>query len=309
MNKRRDFLKTAGAFAAGSLVVPFGCSTKKQQDTTEEVAVIDVVEEKKEIGLQLYTLRNNINDEGVIPVLEKVAKLGYTWMEGYGYEDRKILGLEPAEMKKVLSDLGMRMPSLHTVTEVSSTGGKDAIIEQMKNTAEDVKTVGAEYCIWAYLKEEDRKSIEDYKRHIETWNQFGTICKETGVQFAYHNHDFEFLTPDGINAYDMIMENTDPNEVKFELDLYWITRAGFDPVEYFKKAPGRFPLWHVKDMEAGDEKFFSEVGNGVIDFERIFNARDIAGLKYFFVEQDDTRKTPFESIGISIDYLNKAEFV
>ena len=179
----------------------------------------------------------------------------------------------------------------------------------MKNTAEDVKTVGAEQCVWAYLKEEDRKSIEDYKRHIETWNQFGEICKETGVQFAYHNHDFEFLTPDGINAYDMIMENTDPDEVKFELDLYWITRAGFDPVEYFKKAPGRFPLWHVKDMEAGDEKFFSEVGNGIIDFERIFNARDIAGLKYFFVEQDDTRKTPFESIEISINYLNNAEFV
>ncbi len=310
MNKRRDFLKTAGAFAAGSLVVPFGCTTKKAQDAAvEEVVLTEASEEKKEIGLQLYTLRNNIAAEGVIPVLEKVAKLGYTWMEGYGYEDRKILGLEPAEMKKVLSDLGMRMPSLHTVTEVSSSGGKDAIIEQMKNTAEDVINVGSEYCIWAYLKEEDRKSIEDYKRHIETWNQFGKICAETGVQFAYHNHDFEFLTPDGINAYDMIMENTDPDEVKFELDLYWITRAGFDPVEYFKKAPGRFPLWHVKDMEAGDEKFFSEVGNGIIDFERIFNARDIAGLKYFFVEQDDTRKTPFESIEISINYLNNAEFV
>ena len=112
------------------------------------------------------------------------------------------------------------------------------------------------------------------------------------------------------------MENTDPDEVKFEIDLYWITIAGYDPVEYFKKAPGRFPLWHVKDKtaqpyknEEGEEVYFAEVGNGVIDFERIFEARKTAGLKYFFVEQDFTQKTPFESIEISFNYLNKATFI
>jgi len=313
MNKRREFLKATGALAAGSLILPYGCTSKKKPADLEEVVEQP---ETKNVGLQLYTLRNEIEAQGIVPVLEKVAKLGYTWMEGFGYEGRKILGLAPKELKKVLDDLGMIMPSVHAVTEVSSDGGKDAVIKQMTESVEDVKAVGAKYLVWAFLQEEDRTSIEDYKRHLVTWNQFGKMCKEGGLQFAYHNHDFEFLTPDGINAYDMIMENTDPDEVKFELDLYWITRAGYDPVEYFSKAPGRFPLWHVKDMidqpyysEDGEERYFAEVGNGVIDFARIFKARETAGLDYFFVEQDFTQKTPFESIEISINYLNKADFV
>ena len=123
------------------------------------------------------------------------------------------------------------------------------------------------------------------------------------------------LTPDGHTAYDLITENIDPDEVKFELDLFWIAIAGYDPVEYFNKAPGRFPLWHLKDMITepyivdGEERYFAEVGNGVIDFARIFEARETAGLDYFFVEQDFTQKTPFESIEISINYINKAEFI
>ncbi len=313
MNKRREFLKATGALAAGSLILPYGCTSKKKPADSEEIIVQP---EKKNIGLQLYTLRDEIEAEGIVPVLEKVAKLGYTWMEGFKYEDRKILGLAPSELKKVLNDLGMTMPSVHAVTEVSSDGGKDAVIKQMAESAEDVKAVGAEYLIWAFLQPDDRKSIDDYKRHIITWNQFGKVCKDNGLQFAYHNHDFEFLTPDGINAYDMIMENTDPEEVKFELDLFWITMAGYDPVEYFEKAPGRFPLWHVKDKieqpfisEDGEERYFAEVGNGVIDFARIFEARNTAGLEYFFVEQDFTQKTPFESIDISIKYMNNADFI
>lgn len=313
MNKRREFLKTTGALTAGSLILPYGCTSRKKP--AELVEVVEEVQAKN-VGLQLYTVRNDIDAEGIVPVLEKVAKLGYKWMEGFKYENRTILGLPPAELKKVLDDLGMSMPSVHAVTEVSSEGGKDAVVRQMAESAEDVKAAGAEYLVWAFLEEYDRTSIEDYKRHIETWNQFGTVCKENGLQFAYHNHDFEFLTPDGQNAYDLIMANTNPDEVKFELDLYWITRAGYDPVEYFNKAPGRFPLWHVKDMisqayinEEGEEVYFAEVGNGEIDFARIFNARDIAGLKYFFVEQDFTQKTPFESIEISINYLNNADFL
>jgi sugar phosphate isomerase/epimerase len=310
--KKREFLKTTGALAAGSIILPYGCTQGKKPADKEEV--IEEIKEKN-VGLQLYTLRNEIDEQGPIPVLEKVAKLGYKWMEGYEYEDRKILGLEPSEMKKVLDDLGMTMPSLHAVTEVSSDGGKDAVMKQMTESAEDVKAVGAKYLVWAFLQEEDRTSIEDYKRHIETWNQFGKICKDNGVQFAYHNHDFEFLTPDGHNAYDLIMENTDPDEVKFELDLFWIAMAKYDPVEYFNKAPGRFPLWHVKDMitepyiAEDEERYFAEVGNGVIDFARIFEARKTAGLDYFFVEQDFTQKTPFESIEISINYIKNAEFI
>jgi len=308
MDNRRKFLKTAGAFAAGSIILPYGCSPRKQQEETE-TGIETSQKTIKDVGVQLYTLRNDIDEQGLKPVLERVAEIGYKWVEGFGYEERKFLGATPAEFKTMLNDLGMRMPSVHSVTEVSSAGGKDAIIDQMKITAEDAIATGAEYLVWAFLTEEDRQSLDDYKRHIDTWNQFGQVCKDAGIQFAYHNHDFEFDSFDGIRAYDMIMEETDSDLVKFELDLYWITKAGYDPVEYFQKNPGRFHLWHVKDMEPGEEQFFAEVGSGTIDFKRIFDARDTAGMKYFFVEQDDTRRTPLESIKMSFNYLQEADFV
>jgi sugar phosphate isomerase/epimerase len=308
MDNRREFLKTAGAFAAGSLLLPYGCAPKKQQGESE-TAEESTPTTKKKVGLQLYTLRKEIDAQGLRPVLQQVADIGYTWAEGFGYENRKFLGASPSELKTMLNDLGMRMPSVHSVTEVSSAGGKDAIVEQMKTTAEDAITAGAEYLVWAFLKEEERESLDDYKRHIETWNQFGKVCKEAGIQFAYHNHAFEFENFGGIRPYDMIMTETDPDLVKFELDLYWITKGGYDPVEYFKKNPGRFHLWHVKDMEPGEEKFYAEVGSGTIDFKRIFEAKDIAGMKYFFVEQDESRSTPFESIRMSYNYLQGADFV
>jgi sugar phosphate isomerase/epimerase len=308
MDNRRKFLKTAGAFAAGSILLPYGCAPGKQQEEANTEMVATSAEDKK-IGLQLYTLRNEIQEQGLEAVLRRVSEIGYTWMEGFGYENRNILGLKPADLKSMLSGMGMSMPSVHSVTEVSSEGGKEAIVDQMKVTAEDAIAVGAEYLVWAFLTEEDRQSLDDYKRHIETWNQFGQVCKEAGIQFVYHNHDFEFKDFNGTRPYDMIMEQTDPDLVKFELDLYWISKAGFDPVEYFNKAHGRFPLWHVKDMEPGDEKFFAEVGEGTIDFKRIFDARDAAGMKYFFVEQDQSRRSPFESIEMSFNYLQEADFV
>ncbi|HLF34883.1 MAG TPA: sugar phosphate isomerase/epimerase [Cyclobacteriaceae bacterium] len=308
MKTRRDFIKAAGALAASSLLVsPFGCTPKKKDAAATEGDM--AAASNKEIGLQLYTLRNEIDAEGVEAVLEKVAQIGYKWVEAYGYEGRKFLGKTPQEFKSILGNNGLRMPSTHAVTEVSSSGGKSAIVEQMKTTAEDALATGAEYLVWAFLQEKDRTSLDDYKRHIETWNQFGQECKSAGIQFAYHNHNFEFDDFNGQKPYDMILANTDPELVKFELDLYWISKAGFDPVEYFNKAPGRYPMWHVKDMEPGEEKFFAEVGNGTLDFARIFAARETSGMQYFFVEQDGTRKTPFESIDISFKYLNQAAFV
>jgi sugar phosphate isomerase/epimerase len=212
----------------------------------------------------------------------------------------------------MLADLGMTVPSVHSVTEVSSEGGKDAIVDQMKTTAEDALAIGAEYMVWAYLKPEDRTSMEDYKRHIETWNKFSEVCKEVGIQFAYHNHDFEFITFDGETEkpYEMIMRETDPDLVKFEMDLYWVKKADEDPVEWFKKEPGRFHLWHVKDMYPED-RFFAPVGKGDTDFKRIFEQRETSGMKYFFVEQDAARegKNHLNNIKISWDYLNNADYV
>lgn len=201
------------------------------------------------------------------------------------------------------------MPSCHTLSGMSTEGGKSAVQDKMKMMTDDIAASGAHYLVWAFLAEQDRKTIDDFKRHAELWNQFGQVCKDKGLAFAYHNHWFEFETLDGQKPYDVILANTDPALVKLEMDLYWITKAGSDPVAYFKKAPGRFPMWHVKDMDNSPDKFFTEVGNGTIDFARIFAERKLAGMKYFFVEQDETHKTPLESIEISFKYLQNAKFV
>lgn len=321
MEKRRKFLKTAGAIAAGSIILPYGCSLKKSQESNEAVAEVETPAKPKDIGLQLYTLRNEIEAEGIEAILKKVADIGYKWVEPYGYEERKFLKKTPAEFKQICTDLGMRIPSVHSVTEVSSAGGKEAILDQMKTTAEDAIALGSEYMVWAFLKPEDRTSMDDYKKHIETWNRFSEICKEAGIQFAYHNHDFEFITYEGETEmpYEMIMRETDPDLVKFELDLFWVTIAGQDPVEWFNKAPGRFHLWHVKDMVKkedkyvvdGADRYFAPVGQGTIDFKRIYDARKTSGMRYFFVEQDFTKEgaSPVDTIKVSWNYLNNADFV
>lgn len=317
MEKRRQFLKTAGTLAAASFMLPFGCAPKKPTEVAAEQAVPAVT--KKDIGLQLYTLRNELQKDGVEVTLQKVAEKGYKWMEPFGYEGRKFLGKTPQEFAKICADLGMSVPSVHSVTEVSSSGGKDAILDQMKVTAEDAIAIGAKYLVWAFLKPEDRQNLDQYKKHIETWNKFGEVCKSAGIQFAYHNHDFEFIDFAGTRPYDLIMAETDADLVKFEMDLFWVTIAGQDPVEWINKQPGRFHLWHVKDMVStenkyvvdGMDRFFAPVGQGVIDFKRIFEARETSGMQYFFVEQDFTPTgiSPLDTIGQSWNFLNSADYV
>ena len=163
--------------------------------------------------------------------------------------------------------------------------------------------------------------MEDYKRHIETWNKFSEICKEAGIQFAYHNHDFEFIPFEGETEkpYEMIMRETNADLVKFEMDLFWVYIAGEKPVEWFKKDPGRFHLWHVKDMVKeedkyivdGEDRFFAPVGDGIMDFKEIFVQRETAGMKYVFVEQDFTPEgvSPLDTMKVSWDFLNKADYV
>jgi sugar phosphate isomerase/epimerase len=129
-------------------------------------------------------------------------------------------------------------------------------------------------------------------------------CKKAGIQFCYHNHDFEFKDMGGQHGYDVLLKETDPGLVKFELDLYWASFAGKDPVEIFRQHPGRFPLWHVKDMDNTPKKFFTEVGNGVIDFKAIFAHARESGMKHYFVEQDICPGSPFESIKKSFQYIN-----
>jgi sugar phosphate isomerase/epimerase len=171
--------------------------------------------------------------------------------------------------------------------------------------------VGVKYCVQPWVNEPDR-TIDTYKKMIADWNEVGRTMKAVGIQFAYHNHNFEFANIDGIVPYyDIFMPEMDADLITMELDLFWASKAGQDPVAMFNKYPGRFQLWHFKDMHTKQEPFFDvikddvcSVGAGVIDFKTILASKEIAGMKYSFVEDDNqgNGKT-FEELEVSINNL------
>jgi sugar phosphate isomerase/epimerase len=285
---RQDFLK-AGALAVTSAFLP-------RFDMLAKPATSN-------LGLQLYTLRNELPKD-LEGTLKKVAEIGYKEVELFGYSDGKFFGKTPAEFKSLLKSLGLSAPSGHYTTGNTMKNMKGTLTNDWKRAVDDAATLGQKYMVCAFLFPQER-SVDDYKRHAELFNKSAETCKAAGIQFAYHNHDFEFKPEGGQLPYDILVNNTDPKLVQLELDLYWATIAGQDPVALFKKHPGRFPLWHVKDIAKTPEREFAEVGTGSIDFQRIFDAKKTAGLTHYFVEQDVCKRPPLESIAISYKNLQK----
>lgn len=258
---------------------------------------------KKPLAIQLYTVRDAIA-ENLEKSLENLAELGFKQLEIYGY-DGKFFGKTKMEFQAILKNVGLEVISSHHTTGIVHNN-KGTLLNDWEQSVEDLHFIGSKYMVCSYLFEEER-TVEHYKKLPELLNQSGEVTNKAGINFAYHNHDFEFEKFEDKTVYDFILENTDSDLVKMELDLYWIAKAGFSPLDYFEKHPQRFPLWHVKDMKAGS-KDFAEIGNGTIDFKTIFEAREKAGLKHWFVEQDSSDKDMFDSLKISTDYIAKNNF-
>lgn len=259
---------------------------------------------KKTLAIQLYTVRDAMaaNPE---KTLERLAEMGFTGLEIYGY-DGTFFGKTSKEFQNILKNTGLRVISSHHTTGIFNKG-QGTLLNNWEKSVEALHFIGSEYMVCSYLFPEER-TIENYKKLPELLENSGKVTKEAGIQFAYHNHDFEFEKFDETrNVYDFILENSSSELVKMELDLYWIAKAGIDPLVYFENYPKRFPLWHVKDMKEGS-KDFTEIGNGTIDFERIFKAKEQAGLEYWFLEQDSSDKDIFESIRISSEFVAKNRF-
>ncbi len=182
---------------------------------------------------------------------------------------------------------------------------KGTLTNDWNKAVDDAAAVGTKYMVCAYLLDPERGNLDQYKATAEKFNKAAEVCKKAGIQFCYHNHDFEFEAQDGKYPFDVLLEHTDKNLVKFELDLYWTNKANQDALALFNRYPGRFPLWHVKDMDKTPAKNITEVGNGSIDFKKIFANAKQAGLDFFFVEQDICPGDPFDSISQSITYLKK----
>ena len=244
------------------------------------------------ISLQLYTVRDKMKAdfEGT---LARVAQIGYKEVEFAGYFDHS-----PADVKAILDRLGLSAPSTH----IGLAG-----MDEWKKALDTAKAIGHEYVVVPWIPEEKRKTLDDWKSVAAVYNQAAQMTKDAGLQFDYHNHDFEFTKLNGQVPYDVLLHNTDPKLVQLEIDLYWITKAGQDPLTYFARWPGRVPLVHVKDSAGAPEHKMADVGQGKIDWKRIFAKRDQAGIKHFFVEHDQPPQ-PFEDIAASYKYLHELEF-
>lgn len=250
------------------------------------------------IGLELYTVRGECQKD-LEGTLKKVAAIGYKEVEVFDF-----YGKSASQFRRLLEESGLTAPSAHYKFVQVQSGWEEHV--------EFARALGLKYMVNAILEPDQRKSLDDYKRAAELFNKAGEQCKKRGIQFAYHNHNFEFKTFDGVVAYDELLRLTDPKLVQMEMDCYWVTRAGKDPVEYFKKHPGRFPLLHIKDRKPGyppatdQDKGrgpFTEVGRGSINWKRIFAAAPQGGVKHYYVEQDFCDGSPLQSIWISYDYL------
>jgi sugar phosphate isomerase/epimerase len=301
---RREFLRMSAVGAVGAIAVSqYGCKTATKP------APAAVVADPKSfgLGLQLYTIRDAMATD-VTGSLTKVAGMGYKYLELAKYADGQFYGYAPVEFKKIVSDLGMEILSSHTQVEAQGI-----TLDNAKKMADDHALLGVKYCVQPWVVEEARKTVASFQKMAADWNKVGEIMKASGIQFGYHNHNFEFGTVEGkVPYYDIFMTELDKDLVTMEIDLFWVTKAGQNPVEIFKKYPGRFQLWHMKDMFTNEAPFFTTtdvkdfapVGAGVINFKEILAASDIAGMKYLIVEQDLSREgKPFDDIQTSITNL------
>jgi sugar phosphate isomerase/epimerase len=260
----------------------------------------------EKVGVQLYTVRSEMpkDFEGT---LAKVSAIGYKEVEFAGYFDHS-----PKDVRAILDRHGLTAPSTHT--------GYNTLGDRFAEVIETAKIIGHEYIVNPAIDDSMRKTTDGWKRAAETFNRAGEASQKAGIQFAYHNHWWEFQPIDGKLPYDIVLENTDPKLVKMEMDLGWITVGGQDPLKYFDLYPGRFPLVHLKDWKKippvplpgssfnlDQSPEMTSVGSGSVNWKRIFAQSDKAGIKHYFVEHDQP-KDPFESIRTSYEYLSQLRF-
>jgi sugar phosphate isomerase/epimerase len=301
--KRRTFLTNTGVAALGSLLLSHESLAKSLAGHP--------------VGVQLFTVMKEI-DQDLNGTLKKIADLGYKEIESAFSMKGGFYGLKPKEFNSLLNSMGLSWKSHHVIgapfkmppdaKPLVDADGKPIVIPPMRNLKEnhqalvdEVAEGGVKYLVCANIPTYTGAELNDA---ISILTKTGEACKKAGVTFCYHNHDAEFKDVEGKRPFDQFASQINADVMKFELDLGWATKAGADPVELFKKHPGRFPLWHVKDFESGFEKIVP-VGKGIVDYKRIFANAKTAGMKHFFIEHDMPANA-FESLAASITYVKDA---
>lgn len=293
--KRRDFLRLGTGLLAGFAAIPaIGCNTGTAGKKDNEAEDVYTPAALAAFGLQLYTLRDDFPKDPKA-VLKQVADMGYTQIEGYEGDKGIFWGMSPNEFKEYTGSIGLSMVATHC-----------NINKDFEKKAAEAAEVGLKYLISPWIG--PQKSLDDFKRFADEFNQRGETCKQNGIRFAYHNHDYSFKEMDGQLPQDVMMANTDPALVDFEMDIYWVITGGQDPETWFKKYKDRFRLCHVKDRSKtpveDNGKNSVDLGTGSIDFVKILKTARDNGMQYFIVEQEAyPNGTPLEAVKVDAEYM------
>ena len=254
--------------------------------------ILSASEDKlKKIGVQLYTVRQALEAD-FDGTLQRLAAIGYREVE-FAWNR----GATPAGTRAALRRAGLTAPSTHLELKDFEAG--------WDTTAAAADTLGIEYLVLAGLDDAQHSTLDDYRRWADRFNRLARRARAAGLRFAYHNHDAEFKPIDGQRPYDLLLEGTDPADVVFEMDIFWVLQGGGDPLAYFAKWPGRFPLLHVKGRSADGRMV--DVGAGAVDWAAIYSERKEAGIRHSFVEHDEPVDA-FASVTASYQYLRALRF-
>ena len=278
MKTRRDFLKASGSLALGAMLLP----------------TLSHAEKIKNVGIQLYSVRKEMLADAV-GTLKQLAKIGYKELESARSEKGNYYGLQPTEIKKIVTDLGMTLRSGHV-----------HIDKDWERSIDSAAEAGQTYLVCSSLPT-NGQTVENYKKVADAFSKAGEDCKKSNIIFSYHNHEYEFEKENGKVLYDVLLENTDSSLVTMELDLGWVVASGNDPLIYLKKYPGRFPLWHLKDMDTTKMQS-TELGKGKVKVAELLKNAKKSGVKYIFVEQEEYASTALESMKFDFDYLQKLNY-
>ena len=298
---RRDFIKKSALAVLGSSALMNSALAAKPA--------------KQLTGLQLYSVRDEMKKDA-LGTLKQLSTMGYKHVEHANYVERKFYGHSAKDFKKILDDLGMKMPSGHTVMgKPHWDDSKKDFTDLWKYTVEDAATVGQEFVISPWLDESLRKTTDDLKRYMEVFNKSGELCKKSGMKFGYHNHDFEFSVKlDGKSVYDIMLQNTDPNLVIQQLDIGNLYNGGAKAIDIVRQYPGRFESMHVKDEikssspNAQNHEFESTVlGKGIVNVKEVIDlGKKSGGTKHFIIEQESYQgMTPIDSVKEDLAMMKK----
>ena len=283
MQTRRNFLATLGAASLG-----IACSS-----TGAASEILTPRRKIERVGLQLYSVRDLMKAD--LPgTVARVAAIGYKEVEFAGY-----FGRTPAQIRDLLRQNGLTSPSTHL--------SFDSLTSSWQKQLDDAKAAGHEWVTIAYIAEEKRKTLDDWKRIADLFNRSAAQAKSADLRFAYHNHDFEIRPIDGTRPLDLLLTSTDPKLVDFEMDLYWVVFGGGSPIDFFNRYPKRFKMVHVKDSAGPPDNKMVDVGQGKINFPQIFAQSEKAGIEHYFVEHDQPAD-PIATITNSYNYLHNLTY-